>query len=95
MVHYLLLRFKEDTLTEEVVNVFADKFDQLAKQYEGMTNPQIYRNIVSREGNMDLMVTIEMRGLEDLKLYLESEEHISLQESYGDIVELQLSFDHN
>lgn len=95
MVHYLLLRFKENTLTEEVINVFADKFEQLAKQYDGMNNPQLYRNIVSRDGNMDLMITLEMRGLEDLKLYLESEEHISLQEIYGDIVEQQISFDHN
>ena len=67
----------------------------LEKQHEGIVNPQVYRNIVSREGNMDLMITVEMRSLEDLKTYLESPEHAELQERYKDLVELQISFDHN
>lgn len=95
MVHYLLLRFKENALTDSVVDVFIEKFAALEKKHEGIVNPQIYRNIVSREGNMDLMVTVEMRSLEDLKIYLESEEHIELQERYKDLVDLQVSFDHN
>lgn len=95
MVHYLLLRFKENALTESIIDVFADKFEQLEKQHEGIVNPQVYRNIVGREGNMDLMITVEMRSLEDLKTYLESPEHKELQERYQDIVELQVAFDHN
>lgn len=95
MVHYLLLRFKENALTESIIDVFADKFESLEKQHEGIVNPQVYRNIVSREGNMDLMITVEMRSLEDLKTYLESPEHTELQERYKDLVELQISFDHN
>lgn len=95
MVHYLLLRFKDNTLTDGIIDVFADKFEQLEKQHEGIVNPQIYRNIVTREGNMDLMITVEMRSLEDLKIYLESPEHLELQERYQDIVECQVSFDHN
>lgn len=95
MVHYLLLRFKENALTESIIDVFADKFESLEKQHEGIVNPQVYRNIVSREGNMDLMITVEMRSLEDLKTYLESPEHVELQERYKDLVELQISFDHN
>ncbi len=95
MVHYLLLRFKENALTESIIDVFADKFEQLEKQHEGIVNPQVYRNIVGRPGNMDLMITIELRSLEDLKIYLESPEHKELQERYQDIVELQVSFDHN
>ena len=95
MVHYLLLKFKENTLTENVINGFAEKFDQLEKHHEGLVNPQIYRNIVSREGNMDMMITIEYRSLEDLKAYLESVERAELQEKYGEIVENQFSFDHN
>lgn len=95
MVHYLLLKFKENTLTENVINGFAEKFDQLEKHHEGLVNPQIYRNIVSREGNMDMMITIEYRSLEDLKAYLESAERAELQEKYGEIVETQFSFDHN
>ena len=27
MVHYLLLRFKENALTESIIDVFADKFE--------------------------------------------------------------------
>lgn len=95
MVHYLLLRFKENALTESIIDVFADKFESLEKQHEGIVNPQVYRNIVSREGNMDLMITVEMRSLEDLKTYLESPEYAELQERYKDLVELQISFDHN
>ena len=95
MVHYLLLRFKENALTESIIDVFADKFESLEKQHEGIVNPQVYRNIVSREGNMDLMITVEMRSLEDLKTYLESPEHAELQERYKDLVEFQISFDHN
>lgn len=95
MVHYLLLGFKENALTENVINGFAEKFDQLEKHHEGLNNPQIYRNIVSREGNMDLMITIEYRSLEDLKAYLESTECQELQEKYGEIIETQFSFDHN
>lgn len=44
---------------------------------------------------MDLMITVEMCSLEDLKTYLESPEHAELQERYKDLVELQISFDHN
>lgn len=95
MVHYLLLRFKENTLSEGIIDVFADRFEQLEKQHEGIVNPQLYRNIVTREGNMDLMITVEMRSLEDLKTYLESPEHAELQERYREIVELQVTFDHN
>lgn len=95
MVHYLLLGFKKDSLTENVINGFAEKFDQLEKHHEGLVNPQIYRNIVSREGNMDLMITIEYRSFEDLKACLESPEYHELQEKYGEIVETTFSFDHN
>ena len=95
MVHYLLLRFKENALTESIIDVFADKFESLEKQHEGIVNPQVYRNIVSREGNMDLMITVEMRSLEDLKTYLESPEHAELQERYKDPAALQTSFAHN
>ena len=95
MVHYIFLRFKENTLTENVINGFADKFDQLEKHYEGITNPQIYRNIVTRNENMDLMITIELRNLEDLKAYLESSEHQALYDDYISIVEQYFSFDHN
>lgn len=95
MVHYSLFRFKENMLTDSVINGFAEKLASLEKKYEGIVNPQIYRNIVSREHNMDLMFTLEMESLDDLKRYLESEEHAQLQEQYGDLVESQFSFDHN
>lgn len=95
MVHYLLLRFKENALSDTIVDVFMEKFAALEKQHEGIVNPQVYRNIVTRDGNMDLMVTVEMRSLEDLKTYLESPEHLELQERYKDLVEQQVSFDHN
>ena len=36
MVHYLLLRFKENALTESIIDVFADKFESLEKQHEGI-----------------------------------------------------------
>ena len=95
MVHYLLLKFKDNALTDSVIDGFAEKFAQLEKQHEGMSNPQIYRNIADRPMNMDLMITMEMRGFEELKIYLESPEHAELQERYGDLVEEQISFDHN
>ena len=44
---------------------------------------------------MDLMITVEMRSLEDLKTFLESPEVAELQERYKDIIEEQFSFDHN
>ena len=95
MVHYIFLRFKENTLTENVINGIADKLDELEKQCEGITNPQIYRNIVSCNENMDLMITIELRTLEDLNVYLESEAHHTLYEKYSEIVEKYFTFDHN
>ena len=95
MVHYLLLRFKEDALTDGIIDTFIEKFEAIEKKYEGIVNPQVYRNIVSRGNNMDLMVTIEVSSFEDLKNYLESAEHIELMERYKDLVELQVSFDHN
>ncbi len=95
MVHYLLLRFKEDTLSDSVIDAFADGYESLEKQHEGIVNPQVYRNIVGRPDNMDLMITVEMRSLEDLKTFLESPEVAELQERYKDIIEEQFSFDHN
>lgn len=94
MVHYILFKFREGTLTDEVINVFADKYEQLEKRYEGFVNPQIYRNIVMRDNNLDLMVTIEMANREVLQSYLDSEEHLELQERFGQLVEMQFSFDH-
>lgn len=95
MVHYLLLRFKEDALTDHIIDTFIEKFEDIEKKYEGIVNPQVYRNIVSRGNNMDLMVTLEMSSFEALKNYLESPEHTELMDRYEDLVELQVSFDHN
>ncbi len=94
MVHYTLFKFKENTLNEEVINTFAEKYEQLEKNQEGFINPQVYRNIVSRENNMDLMISVEIRNLEELMVYLDSAEHQELQEKYSDIIEAQVSFDH-
>lgn len=95
MVHYVLLKFKENTLTEDVFNTIAAQYEELEKRMDGLTNPQIYRNIVTRDSNMDLMITVELAGREDLSVYLESETHQTLAERLGDILEMRVSFDHN
>lgn len=94
MIHYTLFKFKENTLNEEIINTFAEKYEQLEKNQEGFINPQIYRNVISRERNMDLMISVEVRSFEDLTAYLDSAEHKELQEKYDDIIAQQISFDH-
>ena len=95
MVHYLLLHFKEDMLSDGIIDVFADRFAALEKRHEGIVNPQIYRNVSPLKENMDLMITVELRSFEDLKTYLESPERAELRERYKDIVDAHVSFDHN
>ena len=95
MVHYLLLKFKEDMLSDSIIDTFMDRFTALEKRHEGIVNPQVYRNIVDRPDNMDLMITIELRSMQDLRTYLDSPEHAELQERYKDLIVQAVSFDHN
>ena len=52
MVHYLLLRFKENALTESIIDVFADKFESLEKQHEWHRQSTGLSQYCFAEGNM-------------------------------------------
>ena len=94
MVHYILLKFKENTLTEDAFNIIAAQLDDLEKRMAGMTNPQIYRNIVTCDANMDLMITLELEGREDLNAYLDSDARQALRDRLGESIAQEISFDH-
>lgn len=94
MVHCILLKFKEATLTEDAFNAIAGQLDDLEKRLGGLTNPQIYRNIVSGASNMDLMITLELEGREDLDAYLHSDDRKVLYDQLKEIIVQEITFDH-
>lgn len=70
MVHYLLLKFESDYMSDELFAFTCDTFQGLRSELGCIRDVQVYRNCVARGTNADLLVVLELTGREGLDTYL-------------------------
>ncbi len=76
MKHYVLLNFEEGFLDEEFFSVMNKAFSDMQEAIAGMTGFEIRKNIVERDSNADVMLRVDLKEKEDLKIYLEHPLHV-------------------
>lgn len=95
MVHYILFKFKEGVNIDECFTKMQDTFAKLEKELPCLHNPAIYRNIIERDTNADILLKLEFDSKEDLPVYLNHPLHVQLAKSLNDSIATRISFDCN
>ena len=94
MTHYVLFRFEDGFMSDEVVNRFEETYAELKTLLPGdILDYAIYGNCVERDSNMDMMVKIELKERASLQRYLQHPEHIALISSFSAHEKNRVSFD--
>jgi len=95
MTHYVLFRFEDGFMSDEVLNRFKETYAELKTLLPGdILDYAIYGNCVARDSNMDMMVRIELEEKESLQRYLQHPKHIELISSFNAKEKNRVSFGH-
>lgn len=92
MRHYVLLKFEQGYLNDEIVDYIKVVFDNIS-EIRGIESVIVHNNCFDRESNMDIMIEMNIRDEEILKLYLNHELHIEFAKKMNDHLISKVSFD--
>lgn len=93
MLHYVLLSFAPGFFTDEIFEFAVACFSGMPDEESYIHSVSVKRNCVLREGNMDLMVAMELEDEASLKAYLECRLHKQFVSVVGDHVVTKVAFD--
>ena len=95
MTHYVLFKFEDGFMSEEVLSRFERTYSKLKLLLpEDIKDYAIFGNCVERDSNMDMMVKIELGEKASLQRYLQHPEHTALISSFRVREKSRVSFDH-
>ena len=80
MIHYVLLKFKPGTWTEEIRALADTTFRQLEQEVPSIISAKIYENCYERESNADVMIRLKIDSPEHLTEYLRHPLHVRFAE---------------
>lgn len=93
MKHYVVLRLKPDI----DLHAFAEKAGELLQDFKGagigVNEIKVYKNLVDRPDNFDVMIEFDMDGKKTLFTFLEHPLHTRFVSFAGPKVETKISFD--
>ncbi len=93
MKHYVLLNFTEGYLNEEFFQRAEQAFSAIVDAVPEVTGFEIKRNIVTRDSNADVMIRVDLKSNDDLKVYLEHPIHVEFATSIRDHKTAMTTFD--
>ena len=95
MTHLVLMKFQENFLDENNFAQIKEAYQELKKALpEEIFQVQIYRNIISRASNMDILIELELRNADSLPIYLQHTIHQAISGKMNPYVTNRVSFDH-
>ncbi len=95
MKHYVLLKLKPGTDLDAAYTKVATTYQKLDETLPFLHNPQVFRNVVQRDSNFDIMATIEVANEEELHAYLTHPLHMQMAADMKDDLCGRTSFDHD
>lgn len=95
MTHLVLMKFQDNFLNDANLSEISEAYQELKKALpEEIYNVNIYRNIVARESNMDIMIELELKNADSLPIYLTHPIHQAISTKMNPYVITRVSFDH-
>ena len=96
MIHMVFMKFEEGFFSPAVSQEITDAFHRLqAALPEKILSVQVLENCVSREGNMDLLIRMELDGADALEQYLQHPVHLEIGAVMNPHIVKRCSFDSN
>ena len=95
MTHLVLMKFQENFLDENNFSQITKAYQELKQALpEEIYDVNIYRNIISRESNMDVMIALNLKNADSLPVYLKHPIHQAISEKMNPYITNRVSFDH-
>lgn len=94
MRHYVLFKFEEGYMNQNLLRNAEDTFQTLESQLpEEIQKVNIFTNCVDRDTNYDLMIAMDLRNTDSLEKYLTHPIHKGLVKEWLPHIERRASFD--
>ncbi len=93
MIHYVLFKFKPGISMDKVLRCYNDTYLKMKTQLSEVENISFRENCVSRDCNMDAMITIKLRSKRGLSDYLNHPLHLQFIADTDDYILNRVSFD--
>lgn len=95
MTHLVLMKFQENFLDEDNFIQIKEAYQELKEALpEEIIDIQLYRNIIDRESNMDILIKLELKNADSLPIYLRHTIHQAISTKMNPYVTTRVSFDH-
>lgn len=95
MIHLVLMKFQDNFLDDDHFSQITAAYQELKQTLpEEIYNVNIYRNIVARESNMDIMIELELKNADSLPIYLTHPIHQAISTKMNPYVINRVSFDY-
>jgi len=95
MTHYLLLKFEPNYFNDKLFQYIKETYLRIKEAIENIEAVAVYKNCLDRQGNMDVMIKMDLEGEDTLNTYLEHELHKAFVKAVDEHVVLRVSFDVN
>lgn len=94
MTHMVLMKLRDGCFTDEVYFDYCETFDAIARALpEDVLRVRVYRNCVTRDQNMDVLIRMELAGPDSLQKYLNHPLHVAIGSRMNPHVVKIASFD--
>lgn len=93
LTHYVLFKYKDGFFSDEKLSEMKTVFDHVCRDIDGAEGYSIDKNVVSRDSNMDIMVTMLLRDETALREYVSHPEHAEISRRYAPNIVKICSFD--
>lgn len=95
MIHMVFMKFEEGFFSPAISREIADAFHRLQQALpEEIVSVQVLENCVSREGNMDLLIQMELQSAQSLERYLRHPVHLEIGAVMNPHIVQRCSFDY-
>ena len=91
--HIVLFKLTLDTDPDFVLNECRQEIDNL-RSIDGIESAVMTKNILDRKGNYDLMLTINIGNMDQLKAYIDDPIHKALANKIKSFVTDKVKFDY-
>ncbi len=95
MIHMVFMKFEEGFFSPAISREIADAFQRLQQALpDEIVSVQVLENCVFREGNMDLLIQMELQSAQSLERYLHHPVHLEIGAVMNPHIVQRCSFDY-
>lgn len=95
MIHMVFMKFEAGFFSPAISREITDAFHRLQKALpEEILSVQVLENCIFREGNMDLLIQMELSGADALERYLQHPVHLEIGAVMNPHIVQRCSFDY-